>query len=95
MSFRIFYQEFDFSISKWISFVYPAMEKLEREFNENKFPDKDIECGQKGMTCDDIRKIYKKIKKELKEQKNKNNILEEKILQQKNLLMFYRNQLID
>lgn len=39
LNFRIFYQDFDFSISKWISFVYPAMEKLEREFNETKFPE--------------------------------------------------------
>lgn len=26
----------------------------------------DIKCGQKGKTCEDIRKIYKEMKKEMK-----------------------------
>lgn len=35
LNFSIFYENYCFSVVKWINFVSPAMDKLEKELNEN------------------------------------------------------------
>lgn len=91
LNFKIFYENFDFSINKWVNFVSPAMQKLEQELNEVQFKG-EVKCGQ-GMNCEEIRKVYKKVVQELKDQQKENRHLKETIIQLKNLLQFYHGHL--
>lgn len=41
LNFIIYYEKYNLTVSKWVSFVSPAMEKLEKELNDTMEVSKD------------------------------------------------------